>query len=65
MRTGDPVSSIYLGRVQMDRLMKWGIANCHQTSTQREVSESARRLEVMGIPVYGVDDEDHCACTAA
>ena len=63
MRTGDPVSSIYLGRVQMDRLMKWAKGECYIyiSSAEKEYREGKSRPEVNGIPVYEVNDEDHCA----
>ena len=61
MRTGDQVSSIYLGRVQMGRLMKWVEDNCYIVNAETENRKGKSRPEVNGIPVYEVKDEDHCA----
>ena len=62
MRTGGPACSIYLGRFQMGRLMKWTKDdNRFIDKTEKEMRHGKSRLEVMGIPVYEVNDEDHCA----
>lgn len=57
-RTKNKASRIYLGKQQMDRLMRWAKEN------ERTWNESKRdgdhRPEVMGLPVYEVNDDDHC-----
>lgn len=58
MNTGKPAKSIYLGKQQMDRLMRWAKENEYISDTSKRDGDN--RPEVMGLPCYEVNDEDHC-----
>ena len=60
MNTGKPAKSIYLGRTQMYRLMKWAVENSYITDAEKAKRDGEHRPEVMGLPVYEVNDDDHC-----
>lgn len=56
--TGEKATRIYLGRSQMDRLMRFAKENQYLADTGKR--EGDDRPEVMGCPVYEVNAEDHC-----
>ena len=60
MRTGDKATHIYLGRTQMHRLMKWVAENNYIYDAEKAKRDGDHRPEVMGLPVYEVNDDDHC-----
>ena len=60
MRTGDGATRIYLGRTQIGRLMRWAAENAYITEAETEKREGEHRPEVVGLPVYEVNDDDHC-----
>lgn len=58
MSSGKPAAAIYLGGSQMDRLMRWAKKNDYISDTSLRTGK--HRPEVMGIPVYEVNSENHC-----
>jgi len=58
MKTGKPATNIYLGHSQMERLMRWAKENQYISITDMRTGE--HRPEVMGLPVFEVNDEHHC-----
>jgi len=60
MRTGKKATQIYLGRTQMYRLMKLAAENNYITNAETAKRDGENRPEVMGLPVYEVNDDDHC-----
>lgn len=60
MRTGDKATRIYLGETQMLRLMKWAQENAYIADANTAKRDGEHRPEVMGLPVYEVNDKDHC-----
>ena len=61
MSTGNPAVSIYLGRLQMSELAKWANKSRSIVEADKEIRQGKSRPKIMGIPVYEVNDEDHCA----
>lgn len=57
-RTGGKATRIYLGRSQMDRLMRFAKENQYTADAGKR--EGNDRPEVMGCLVYEVNAEDHC-----
>lgn len=60
MSTGKPATTIYLGRTQMERLMKWAYENQYIFDPKTAQKEGEHRPEVMGCLVYEVNADSHC-----
>jgi hypothetical protein len=57
-QTGKKATRIYLGKSQMDRLMRWAKENQYVSDTEKR--DGKDRPEIMGCHVYEINSEDHC-----
>jgi hypothetical protein len=63
MNTGSKPTRVYLGRSEMLALGKWAYDAGYKTEPTTAAMEGAARPEIMGMPVYEVnDDEPHMRC---
>jgi hypothetical protein len=60
MRTGGKATRVYLGKTQVFRLMKWAQESGYIADAATAKRDGEHRPEVMGLPIYEVNDEDHC-----
>lgn len=65
MSTGLKPTRIYMGRQEMLALGKWAYENGYQDNNGTAAREGKERPEVMGLPIYEVnDDGPHMLCCA-
>lgn len=58
--TGKKPTNVYLGRNEMDAMLKWAAAHEYISSPEAQI-EGDHRPEVHGLFVYKVNDDNHLA----
>lgn len=61
MHTGKPATNIYLGHSEMKRLLAWFEKIRYvKSKSSDDVINGESRVEILGIPVFEVNAEQHC-----